>query len=86
MFHRYSGCTWKCNALVIIYYLLIRDTSPVFASSVTYFIPIIATLWGIADNEHFTSSMIISIVFIFAGVYIINRPENFKKSKLISDE
>jgi drug/metabolite transporter (DMT)-like permease len=71
---------------LIIYYLLIRDTSPVFASSVTYFIPIIATLWGIADNEHFTSSMIISIVFIFAGVYIINRPENFKKSKLISDE
>jgi drug/metabolite transporter (DMT)-like permease len=69
-----------------IYYLLIRDTSPVFASSVTYFIPIVATLWGLADNEHFSSSMIISVVFIFAGVFIINRPDFFKKRRPISDE
>ena len=57
-----------------LFYLLIRDTSPVFASIVTYFIPIVATLWGLADNEKLTSSMLISIIFIFAGVYIINRP------------
>jgi len=41
---------------------------------VTYFIPIVATLWGLADNEHFTSSMFISVAVIFAGVYLINRP------------
>jgi drug/metabolite transporter (DMT)-like permease len=64
---------------VAIFYLLIRDTSPMFASSVTYFIPIVATLWGLADNEHITSSMVISIIFIFAGVYIINRPTSLKK-------
>jgi drug/metabolite transporter (DMT)-like permease len=69
-----------------IYYLLIRDTSPVFASSVTYFIPIVATLWGLADHEHFSSSMIISVVFIFAGVFIINKPDVFKKRRPISDE
>jgi drug/metabolite transporter (DMT)-like permease len=33
-----------------IFYLLIRDTSPVFGSTVTYFIPIVATLWGFVDN------------------------------------
>jgi drug/metabolite transporter (DMT)-like permease len=64
-----------------MFYLLIRDTSPIFASTVTYFIPIVASMWGIADNEHFTSSMFISVIFIFAGVYIINRPEFFKKIK-----
>jgi drug/metabolite transporter (DMT)-like permease len=69
-----------------IYYLLIRDTSPVFASSVTYFIPIVATLWGFADNEHFSSSMLISVIFIFAGVFIINKPDFFKKMRPISDE
>jgi len=69
-----------------IYYLLIRDTSPVFASSVTYFIPIVATIWGIADKERFTSSMIISVVFIFAGVFIINRPDLFRKKRPVSDE
>jgi drug/metabolite transporter (DMT)-like permease len=69
-----------------IYYLLIRDTSPVFASSVTYFIPIVATLWGFSDNEHFSSSMLISVIFIFAGVFIINKPDFFKKMRPISDE
>ncbi len=62
-----------------IYYVLIRDTSPVFAATVTYFIPIIATLWGLADNEHLTPSMLISVIFVFAGVYIINRPAFLKK-------
>lgn len=69
-----------------IYYLLIRDTSPIFASSVTYFIPIVAALWGIADNEHFTSAMIISVICIFTGVFIINRPDLFRKRRLIKDE
>jgi drug/metabolite transporter (DMT)-like permease len=71
---------------LVIYYLLIRDTSPIFASSVTYFIPIVATLWGLADNEQFYSSMIISIIFIFAGVFIINRPDFNKKRRPMSDE
>jgi drug/metabolite transporter (DMT)-like permease len=71
---------------LVIYYLLIRNTSPIFASSVTYFIPIVATLWGLADNEQFYSSMLISIVFIFAGVFIINRPDFYKKWRPTSDE
>ena len=70
-----------------MYYLLIRDTSPVFASTVTYFIPIVATMWGIADNEHFPTSMLVSIIIIFIGVYIINRPNFFKRKEgKISDE
>jgi drug/metabolite transporter (DMT)-like permease len=71
---------------LVIYYLLIRDTSPIFASSVTYFIPIVATFWGLADNEHLSSSMLISVILIFAGVYIINRPDFFKKRRPVSDE
>jgi drug/metabolite transporter (DMT)-like permease len=65
-----------------LFYLLIRDTSPVFASTVTYFIPVVASIWGLADNERFTSSMLISIMFIFAGVYIINRPDFFVRKRL----
>ena len=62
-----------------LFYLLIRETSPVFASIVTYFIPIVATLWGINDNEHLTLSMLVSVIFILAGVYIINKPDFFRK-------
>lgn len=69
-----------------LYYVLIRDTSPIFASTVTYFIPIVATAWGFADNEHFYYSMLISVVFIFAGVLIVNRPDLFRKKRTLSDE
>lgn len=58
-----------------LFYILIRDTSPVFASIVMYFIPIVATLWGLSDNEHLTLSMLISVLFVLAGVYIINKPD-----------
>jgi drug/metabolite transporter (DMT)-like permease len=64
-----------------LFYLLIRDTSPVFASIVTYFIPVVATLWGISDNEHLTSTMLLAVIFILAGVYIINKPAFFEKKQ-----
>jgi drug/metabolite transporter (DMT)-like permease len=62
-----------------IYYSLVRDTSPVVASAVAYFIPIVATLWGISDNEHPAPTMFISVLLILAGVYLINRPGIIKK-------
>lgn len=63
----------------VLYYMLIRDTTPLFASIVSYFIPVISTMWGLADNEHLTSSMLISIIVIFAGVFIISKPDFLRK-------
>jgi drug/metabolite transporter (DMT)-like permease len=68
-----------------IFYVLIRDTSPIFASTVTYLAPIVATMWGFADHEHFSSSMLISVVFILAGVFIIKKPDFFKRIRVIPD-
>jgi drug/metabolite transporter (DMT)-like permease len=62
-----------------IYYSLVRDTSPVVASVVAYFIPIVATLWGISDNEHPAPTMFISVLLILAGVYLINKPGIIRK-------
>jgi drug/metabolite transporter (DMT)-like permease len=56
-----------------IYYFLVRDTSPMVASVVAYFIPIVATLWGLSDNEHLAPGMLLSVLLILAGVYLINR-------------
>lgn len=64
-----------------VYYFLIRDTSPIVASVVVYFIPIVATLWGLSDNEHLASSMLVSVLLILAGVYLINRPGALRKIK-----
>ena len=65
----------------IIYYFLIRDTSPVIASIVAYFIPIVATLWGLSDNERLAPNIIVSLLLILAGVYLINRPGALRKIK-----
>lgn len=62
-----------------MFYALIIDSSPIFASTVTYFIPVVATLWGISDGEIFTPSMLVSVIIIFTGVLIINKPEIFRK-------
>jgi drug/metabolite transporter (DMT)-like permease len=64
-----------------IYYFLVRDTSPVIASIVAYFIPLVATLWGLSDNEQLAPSMFISVLLILAGVYLINRPGALHKIK-----
>jgi drug/metabolite transporter (DMT)-like permease len=66
-----------------LFYMLIKDTSPVFASMVTYFVPIAATFWGLADGERLTSSMLVSILLILGGVYLINRPGFRKKIKFL---
>lgn len=63
----------------VIYYFLVRDTSPVVASVVAYFIPVVATMWGLADNEHLAPTMLISVLLILAGVYLINRPGALRK-------
>jgi drug/metabolite transporter (DMT)-like permease len=62
-----------------IYYFLVRDTSPLIASIVAYFIPIVATMWGLLDNERLASNMLIGVILILGGVYLINRPGVLRK-------
>jgi drug/metabolite transporter (DMT)-like permease len=69
-----------------LFYILIRDTTPVFSSTVTYFIPVIASIWGVLEKERFTISMLVSMIIIFIGVFIINRPGFFTRSKVKSNE
>ncbi len=64
-----------------IFNVLILRTSPMFGSSVTYLIPIVAVLWGIFDAESIKSFMIISVFCILAGVYLINIKATSKKDR-----
>jgi drug/metabolite transporter (DMT)-like permease len=52
---------------------LIKQTTPLFASSVTYIIPFFAILWGIADGEHVGILQLTWIVVILTGVYLVNK-------------
>ena len=58
---------------VILFNYLIKLTSPAFSSSVTYFIPIIAILWGWADGESIGWHTLIGVAGILLGVFMVNR-------------
>lgn len=58
---------------MVLFNKLIQFVSPLFASSVTYLIPIVAVAWGLFDNEVLLTQHYIGMMIILAGVYIINR-------------
>jgi drug/metabolite transporter (DMT)-like permease len=52
---------------------LIQISSPVFATSVTYLIPIVAFFWGLLDDEFLTNLQFVGAFIILIGVYLVNR-------------
>lgn len=57
----------------IIFFKLIQMSSPVFATSVTYLIPIVAFFWGLLDNEMLTSVQFLGAFIILVGVYLSSK-------------
>lgn len=57
---------------VIIFNRLIKETTAVFATTVTYLIPVVALGWGVIDGESVNSSQMIYLVFILIGIFLIN--------------
>ena len=54
----------------IIFFKLIQISSPVFATSVTYLIPVVAFCWGLLDNEMLTMVQFFGAFIILIGVYL----------------
>lgn len=54
----------------ILFFKLIQMSSPVFATSVTYIIPIVAFFWGLLDNEMLTPIQFFGAFVILIGVYL----------------
>lgn len=57
----------------VMFNKLIQISSPVFSTSVTYLIPIVAVAWGIVDGEKLSFIQLIAGVIILLGVYLVNR-------------
>lgn len=54
----------------IIFFKLVQMASPVFATSVTYLIPVVAFSWGFLDNEILTPVQFLGAFIILLGVYL----------------
>lgn len=56
-----------------LYYILIQKAGGLFASLVTYAIPVVAIAWGMLANENITPVQIGCLALILGGVYLANR-------------
>ena len=56
----------------VLFNNLVQISTPVFASSVTYIMPIVAVFWGLLDNEVFSFWQGIATLITLGGVYLAN--------------
>jgi len=57
----------------IIFYMLVKRAGAVFASMVTYGIPVVANFWGLIYGEEVGWKQFTCLAIILSGVYIANR-------------
>ena len=57
----------------IFFNKLVQMSTPVFASSVTYIMPIVAIFWGILDGEKLSLLQVIASIVILIGVYLSHK-------------
>jgi drug/metabolite transporter (DMT)-like permease len=52
---------------------LVQISSPIFSSSVTYLIPVVAIFWGVLDGEKLQISQLLAGALILFGIYLTNK-------------
>lgn len=62
----------------ILFNKLIKISSPVFASSVTYSMLIVSIFWGLVDGEKFSIYQLIATIIIILGVLLTNKKSSPK--------
>jgi len=58
---------------LILFNRLVQETNTLFASSVTYLIPVVAVIWGLFDGETVSVLQVGCIAAMLVGVLLINR-------------
>ncbi|MBL7939329.1 MAG: DMT family transporter [Flavobacteriales bacterium] len=63
---------------LVLWNALLKRTSAVWASSVTYLMPVVAIGWGLLDHEPVSWGQLAMIAVVLSGVYLVNATENRK--------
>ena len=66
---------------VVLFNRLIKQTTALFATSVTYLIPVVAVGWGILDGETIDASQVGYLGLILGGIFLINLPTSWLRSR-----
>lgn len=71
---------------LIMFNRLIQMTNAVFASSVTYLIPIVAMIWGSVDSEQINIYQVSGLILILIAIRIINFKRKKRKSVVVQNK
>lgn len=74
--------TFGTAIAMLLYYYLIQKTTAIFASTVSYLLPVVAVMWGIIDGEEFPLWFFVGGILILAGIYLTR--EKKEMPRLIS--
>ena len=66
-------CLFGTVAAKIMFNKLVQITSPVFASSVTYLMPVVGLSWGMLDGEEFNVWQVLATAVIIFAVILVTR-------------
>ena len=66
----------------VLFNRLIKISGALFATSVTYLIPVVAIMWGLADGEVLTPLHFLGLAGALIGVYLINKSNNKEEFKI----
>ncbi len=74
-------CVFGTVAAKIMFNKLVQITSPVFASSVTYLMPVVGLTWGILDGEIFSVWQGVATAVIIFAVVLVTRGQKKPATK-----
>lgn len=60
-------------AATIVFYMLIKKAGALFASLVTYGIPVVAIIWGLIDGEAISIAQVGCLAIILVGVFVAGK-------------
>jgi drug/metabolite transporter (DMT)-like permease len=62
----------------VLFYVLVKRSGGLFASTVTYGIPFVAVFWGLLSGEKITLPQVGCLAIILVGVYVANNTKSKK--------
>jgi len=78
--------TFGTGISLVLWNILIKRTTAVWASSVTYLMPVVAIGWGVLDGEVLMPMQFVMIAVILLGVYLVNIGAGVRTVGMKNDE
>lgn len=66
-------------AALVLFNAMVKFVTPVFASSVTYLVPMVALFWGVLDGESLFPFHYLGIFAVILGVWLGNRKSQVRR-------